>query len=131
MKTTKLISYGKAIAIAILILGIIHDIATFTPIIQGGLSCLASIDFNAIIYISLICGTSLILCGLILIILFNRVEQYPFLVFPISVIGGFLAINGILAVIFVPVNPPSWIALLLSLTMFGIIIKLKAIVNIK
>ncbi|MFW5851257.1 MAG: hypothetical protein ACOCWB_03445 [Bacteroidota bacterium] len=130
MKATKYISFGKVVAIAILILGVIHDIATFTPIIQGGLLCLASIDFNAIIYISLICGTSLILCGLLLIILFNKVEQYSFLFFPILVIGIFLMINGIIAVVYVPFNPPSWIVLFLSLIMFGIIIKLKSISNI-
>ncbi len=126
MNTKKLISIGKSLAVAILILGIIHDIATFTPVIQGGLTCLASSDFKAVVYISLICGTSLILCGLLLILLFKKVEQFSFLVLHILVIGTFLAINGILAVVSVIENPFGWIALLLSLIMVGIIIKIKA-----
>lgn len=39
-KTNKLTFLGKIFAIAILIWGIIHDIATFTPLIKVGLVCL-------------------------------------------------------------------------------------------
>jgi len=39
MKTKKLISIGKTLAIAIIILGVIHDAATYSPLIKGGLSC--------------------------------------------------------------------------------------------
>jgi len=125
MKTNKLISLGKIFAIAILILGIIHDIATFTPLIKGGLACLTPGDLNAMIYMSLICGTSLILAGLVLILLLKKVEQFVFLSSTILLIGVFLALSGILSVVYMFDNPFAWLALLLNLIMFGITIGLK------
>jgi hypothetical protein len=125
MKTNKLISLGKILAIAILILGIIHDIATFTPLIKGGLVCLAPGDLNAMIYMSLICGTSFILSGLMLILLLRKVEQYAFLTSIIVVIGIFLASSGVLSIVYMFDNPFAWIALLLNLSMFMIAIGLK------
>ena len=125
MKTNKLISLGKILAIAILILGIIHDIATFTPLIKGVLTCLPSGDLNAMIYMSLICGSSFILSGLILVLLLKKVEQFAFLLSPILLIGVFLAISGFLSIVYMFDNPFAWIALLLNICMFFIVIGLK------
>lgn len=121
----KIITTGKFIAFAILILGIIHDIATFSPLIQDGLTCLTPDSLNAMIYMSLMCGASLVLCGILLLIMLRKVEQMMFFGLPMLVIGIFLALNGILSVIFMFDNPFAWVALLLNLTMFGITIKLK------
>lgn len=125
MKTNKLISLGKLFAIAILILGIIHDIATFTPLIKGGLACLNPGNLNAMIYMSLICGTSFILSGLILVLLLKKVEQFNFLSLTILLIGVFLALSGILAVVYMFNNPFAWLALILNLSMFILTIGLK------
>jgi len=125
MKTKKLISIGKSTAVAILILGIIHDIATFTPLIKGGLACLTPGDLNAMIYMSLICGSSFILSGVVLILLLKKVEQFAFLLSTILLIGVFLAISGILSIVYMFDNPFAWIALLLNLSMFIITIGLK------
>lgn len=122
MKTGKLISPGKITAIAIIILGIIHDIATFTPLVQGGLACLTPGDLNAMTYMSLICGTSFILSGLVLVLLLKKVEQFPFLSSAILLIGVYLAVSGILSVVYMFDNPFAWIALLLNLLMFVITI---------
>lgn len=116
MKTKTLFSIGKSLAIAILVLGVIHDVATFT-MMKGGL--------DAVTYFSLICGTSLILCGIILLQLFEKVSEYSFLQPTILLIGTFLALNGILATICMLDNPFAWIALLLNLSMFVLILKLK------
>ena len=125
MKTSKLISLGKILAIAILILGFIHDIATFTPLIKGGLVCLNPGDLNAMIYMSLICGTSFILSGLVLALLLRKVEQYAFLTSTILVVGIFLALSGVLSIVYMFDNPFAWIALLVNLSMFIITIGLK------
>jgi hypothetical protein len=125
MKTNKLISLGKIFAIAILILGVIHDVATFTPLIKGGLACLTPGDLNAMIYMSLICGTSFILSGLVLLLLLKKVEQFSFLTSTILLIGVFLALSGILSVVYMFDNPFAWLALLLNLIMFVITIGLK------
>lgn len=125
MKINRLISLGKILATAIIILGIIHDFASFTPLIKGGLGCLSPDDFKAMIYMSLICGTSFILSGFILILLLKKVEQYKFLTSTILFIGVFLAVSGILSIVYMFNNPFAWIALLLNLSMFIITIGLK------
>jgi hypothetical protein len=126
MKTNTFFSIAKSLAIAILVLGIIHDIATFTPLIKEGLSSLNTENLNAVTYFSLICGTSLILCGIVLLLLLNKVSEYPFLRPIVLIIVGFLALNGILSVIFMFQNPFAWITMLLNLGMFGITVKLKS-----
>ncbi len=126
MKISKLISLGKILAFAILILGIIHDIATFTPLIKGGLGCLSSGDLKAMIYMSLICGTSFILSGAILILLLKKVEQFVFLTSTILLIGVFLAVSGVLSIVYMFDNPFAWIALVLNLSMFIITIGLRS-----
>lgn len=125
MKTKHLISAGKILSYAILILGIIHNIATFTPLIQEGLTCLDQGNLNAMIYMSLICGSSLILSGLVLIMLLRKVEEYRFLTSIILAIGVFLGLNGILSVVYMFDNPFAWISFVLSMGMFIISLGLK------
>lgn len=74
----KLIPLGRRISFAILILGIIHEVATFTPLIQGGLTCLTPHYFNSMTYMSLGCGCLLIMSGLLLFVLLNKWPQYFF-----------------------------------------------------
>ncbi|NLX73468.1 MAG: hypothetical protein GXY94_09225 [Bacteroidales bacterium] len=125
MKTNKLISLGKAFAIAVLILGIIHDIATFTPLIKTGLECLSPADLNAIIYMSLMCGTSFIISGIVLILLLRKLEQIRFLTSIIMAIGIFLALAGILSIVFMFDNPFAWASLLLNVSVLLIATALK------
>jgi len=125
MKINKLISIGKALAIAVLILGIIHDIATFTPIIKYGLTCLDILNLNAVIYMSLVCGTSLILSGLLIYIQLAKIQENTVLVFPTLIIGIFLAITGIFSIVFMFNNPFAWIALVLNISIFTVILKIR------
>jgi len=129
MKTNKLISIGKSTAVAISILGIIHDIATFTPLIKGGLLCLTPDNLRAMIYMSLVCGTSIILSGILIFILIKKVEQYEFLTIPILIISSFLAISGLFSVIYMFDNPFAWIAFVLNMTMFSIATLLRQKIN--
>ncbi len=125
MKTINLISAGRILAYSILILGIIHNVATFTPFIQDGLSCLDQGNLKAMMYMSIICGTSFILSGIILIMLLKRIEDFPFLNSIIFVVGLFLAISGVLSVVYMFDNPFAWVALLLNMSMFIITLGLK------
>ena len=106
-------------------MGIIHVIATFTPLIKGGLSCLSPDDFKAMIYMSLICGTSFILSGIVLVLLLEKVKQFVFLNSTILLIGIFLAVSGVLSIVYMLDNPFAWIALLLNLSMCIITLGLK------
>lgn len=125
MKTTVYISFGKIIAAVILIMGIIHVAATFTPLIQNGLECLSEDSLKAMTYMSLMCGTFLMLGGLTLIILLRKIIQYPFLNSPVFIISTFLYIGGILSVIYMFDNPFAWIVFVLNIIMFVIALTLK------
>ena len=125
MKTNRLAIFGKIIAIAILILGIIHVVATFTPLIQGGLACLSPGALKAMTYMSLICGSAFILSGLIIFLLLQHIGDHPFLATPVLIIGIFLGISGILSIVYMFGNPFAWLALLLNITMFVVSVILK------
>ncbi len=125
----KFISIGKSLSIAILCLGIIHEIATFTPLIQDGLECLSKENFNAMIYMSLGCGASLILCGWLLFLVLKKYEAHPFLIFPILLISIFVFINGAISIILMANNPFAWIVFGLGFSITIIAIKLKAVLR--
>lgn len=122
---TKLVSIGKILSIVIICLGSIHEIATFTPLIQDGVECLSESNFNAMIYTSLMCGASLILSGWLLLLLLKKTETYSFLTCPILIISIFVLIDGIAAITFMVDNPFSWIVLALGLSITIISIKLR------
>ena len=65
----ELVPASKILSIMIVCLGVIHEIATFTPLVQDGLECLSRSDFNSVIYMSLMCGASLVLSGWLLLLL--------------------------------------------------------------
>lgn len=131
MKEKTTLFIGKLLAIGILTLGIIHDAATFTPLIKDGLSRLDNENLNAVTYISLMCGTSLILCGIILLQLLEKVSKHPFLQPTVLAIGIFLISNGFLSVFYMPNNPFAWIALLLNSGMFVTIIRRRTLLRRK
>ena len=116
MKNRNLISLTIGLSYAIIILGIIHDTATYTPIIKGGLTCLNTDNLQAMLYMSLICGSSFILSGIVLILLLKKVNEFAFLRSPILVLGIFLGICGILAVVYMGGNPFAYIALILNVS---------------
>ena len=125
IKGSMLISVGKSLAIAIALLGIIHNVATFTPLIRDGLDCLSRDSLRLVTYMSLMCGTALIVSGLVLFALLNKFESYPILGLPILIAGGFSCFSGILSVVYMAYNPFAWINLLLGVIVFGITLRLK------
>lgn len=125
----KWVVFGKWIAAGILLMGIIHDVATFTPLILDNLHSLSEDAVKVFICFSLGTGMSLILCGILLFPLLNQLERFPFVITPLFVISLFLLIYGMLSVYFMPDNPFAWVVSALCIIMFGIILKLKARIN--
>lgn len=125
MINQKVIQVGKIFSLIVLNLGLIHDIATFTPLIQDGLSLLSPDDRSAMIYFSLMCGTSLILSGLLLFVMLKKIDQISFLRVPILIIGIFLALSGLLSVFYMSENPFAWAALFINSTIFVITLKIS------
>lgn len=104
-------------------MGVIHEIATFTPLIQDGLESLSKSNFYVMMYMSLVCGASLILSGWLLLLLLKKNETHTFLSFPILLISIFVLINGIASIILMADNPFAWIVFGLGLSITGITIK--------
>ena len=96
------------LAIAVAVMGVIHIIATFTPLISGGLEVLPHARQNAMIYMSLMCGALLIVCGSLVAMLHNKVREHSFLRMPYTIILLALVADGIAAVGFMTHNPFAW-----------------------
>ena len=117
MGTSFLFKSFKILSFAVIILGIIHDIATFSPLIRQGLSTLSKDDFNAVIFMSLGTGTSFILSGLLLYTVHNIKIAFERLVLPVNM---FLLFMGISAAIMMPDNPFAWISFVVMILLFTI-----------
>ncbi|MCQ2976087.1 MAG: hypothetical protein MJ211_14895 [Bacteroidales bacterium] len=113
------------LAIGTSIIGLLHIIATYTPVIAGKLTTLDSSVQHAFLYMSLMCGALLILGGIVTKFLNKYVDEYKFLKSPLIITLVVLAIDGILAPCFMPKNPCSWAVFLLTLPMLLINIKRK------
>ena len=111
----ELVPASRILSIMIVCLGVIHEIATFTPLVQDGLECLSRSDFNSVIYMSLMCGASLVLSGWLLLLLLPKNVTHAFLAYPILLISIFVLINGIVSVIFIVDNPFAWSVLVSGL----------------
>lgn len=120
---TKFVFISTILSIAIVCMGVIHEIATFTPLIQDGLESLSKSNFYVMMYMSLVCGASLILSGWLLLLLLKKNETHTFLSFPILLISIFVLINGIASIILMADNPFAWIVFGLGLSITGITIK--------
>jgi hypothetical protein len=105
----------KSLSLAIVIMGVIHIAATFTPVIFGKLELVAESARQAFVYMSLMCGALLVSGGTTLFLLIDKVKEIPFLHRPIIITETILIVDGILAVCMMPANPCAWILLLLTL----------------
>ena len=117
-RVTKLLSTG------VILMGIIHDAATFTPLINDKLTALDGGGQCAFTYFSLMCGALLIVGGVIILMLTEKVAEHDFLCKPYSFMLIVLALDGILAVCFMPSNPFAWIIFALTLLLLLANIKL-------
>ena len=115
------------LAIAIAVMGAVHIIATFTPLISGGLDVLPPAKQNAMTYMSLMCGALLIVCGLLVGILQSRVKEHPFLQAPCRILLIALMADGISAVSYMSHNPFAWVVfvLVISLTVTSLCLEKK------
>ena len=111
----ELVPASKILSSMIVCLGVIHELATFTPLVQDGLECLSRSDFNSVIYMSLMCGASLVLSGWLLLLLLPKNVTHTFLAYPILLISIFVLINGIVSVVFMVDNPFAWFVLVSGL----------------
>jgi hypothetical protein len=57
------------VAVIVILLGIIHNIATFTPIIESGFECVSADNHMTLVFFSLGTGSATLMSGLMLFLL--------------------------------------------------------------
>jgi hypothetical protein len=63
------------VAIIVILLGIIHNIATFTPIIETGFECVSAENHMTLVFFSLGTGSATLMSGLMLILLGKALRE--------------------------------------------------------
>ena len=77
----------------------------FFPLIGGKLEILDPVTYNAMIYMSIMCGALLIVLGSYMAWGIRKIEQYPILTTTIRITAFILLVNGASAIYFMPNNP--------------------------
>ena len=116
MITNKII---KSLSYGVITMGVIHIIATFSPLIAGQLEPLSESARWAFTYMSLMCGALLILGGSVVIMLADRVKEHMFLRCPYLFTVWMLAIDGVLAAVMMPHNPCAWVIMALTVALLS------------
>lgn len=105
----------KALSVAIMLMGIVHIAATFTPLIAGKLALLPEGASDAFTYFSLMCGALLILGGGVIYTLSGKIAEYPFVQKPYTLTLAILNASGVLAICYMRHNPCAWIIFVLTM----------------
>lgn len=105
----------RVFSIGIMLMGLIHIIATFTPLIADKLAMLPDASKGAFTYFSLMCGALLILSGGIIYSLSGKTAEFAFVRKQCLFTLAFLDIDALLAVCYMPYNPCAWIIFALAI----------------
>ncbi len=105
---------AKILSLSFILMGIIHIVATFTPLIANKISLLPNSTQGIFIYFSLMCGALLMLSGGIIYTLAEKGLEHPFLRKPYMLTLAFLVANAVLAVVLMPHNPFAWVIFVLT-----------------
>lgn len=105
----------KALSIGIMLMGMVHIVATFTPLISAKLALLPDSTQDAFTYFSLMCGVLLVLGGVVTYTLSEKVIEYAFVRTPYILALAILNIDGILAIRYMSYNPFAWIIFVLAI----------------
>lgn len=108
----------KILSILIVIMGVTHIGATFSPLIGGKLTSLDAGTFDAMVYMSLMCGLLLVVLGGYLRWSIGKVEAMPILKPIITITTLLLLVDGVSAAAFMPHNPFAWTIAILCVAAF-------------
>lgn len=105
----------KTLSTGIILMGIVHIAATFTPLIADKLALLSEDTQDVFTYFSLMCGALLILGGGVTYTLSGKTSKYAFTYKPYMLALAILNADGILAVCYMRHNPCAWIIFALTM----------------
>lgn len=98
----------KIIAILIALMGFVHIGATFSPLISGKLTVLDTNTYQAMIYMSIMCGLLLVTLGSYIAWAISCQSSCSILNPTIRIAALLLLIDGVSAICFMPHNPFAW-----------------------
>lgn len=104
----------RVLSIGIMLMGLVHIVATFTPLIAGRLALLPDVSKGTFTYFSLMCGALLVLGGGVIFTLSEKVTEHPFVRKPYMLALAVLNADGVLAVLYMPHNPCAWLIFALA-----------------
>lgn len=104
----------RIISILVAVMGLVHIVATFSPLIGGKLVNLDTGTYHAMIYMSLMCGLLLIVLGGYITWAIAKVAEAPILKPILRIAAVLLLLDGIAAVCFMPHNPFAWTIFVLN-----------------
>lgn len=108
-KETKTIMKSiRTLSILVALMGVVHIIATFSPLIGGKLACIDTGTYWAMIYMSLMCGLLLIVLGWYVAWAIGKTAEHQILKRTTLIATTTLLVDGVLAVIFMSHNPFAW-----------------------
>lgn len=108
---------SKALSIGIMLMGIVHISATFTPLIADKLALLPEGAQGAFTYFSLMCGALLILGGGAIYSLSGKRKEFAFIQKPYMLTLAILSASGVLAICYMRHNPCAWIIFALTMAL--------------
>jgi hypothetical protein len=120
MINSRHIALARLLSFAVLVMGLIHVGATFTPLIQAPFAALDADGLKAATFMSFLCGGFFILSGWLALMLLSKANAYRFLTRPLLVIAVFDAVGGVLAASYMLHNPFAWIILILTGAALGV-----------
>ncbi|MDO4948930.1 MAG: hypothetical protein Q4E55_01995 [Bacteroidales bacterium] len=114
------VTLSKLLSAGLMLMGIVHVSATFSPIIASKLEMLDEAGRRAFTYMSLMCGTLLVVGGMVAYMLSDKIKEFGFLRKPYLFVLSTCCVDGLLAVIYMPHNPCAWVILALSIPLLAI-----------
>ncbi len=115
----------KILSALVVVMGIIHVGATFSPLIGDKLESLDPGTYNAMLYMSIMCGVLLIVLGGYVVWVMGKIASYPMLTTTLRVAALILLVNGASAIYFMPHNPFAWVTSALCIGISILIITKK------
>lgn len=104
----KRLKAAQVFSVLVMVMGVIHIAATFTPVMAAKFAALGESALRAHTYFSLMCGGFLLVAGALTSMLLGKAAEHPFLRVPLMLLVASLALAGLLAVVYMPHNPFAW-----------------------
>ena len=114
----------KFLSACVMIMGVVHQTATFLPVISDKLALLPESAQGAFLCFSLMCGAMLILSGGVIFILSGKIKEYQFAKKTYLLALVLLVADGSLSISCMSRNPFAWVIFALAVALLFVSVNL-------